>query len=191
MKKGNKGYMRHKRHLLISLLLAFAMLISGCGGSAGASTDTTAGETVDTEVSESAKEGASEDQEGALEEDRASEDDGGKEEGLEIPGYTLLSAEENDILQSKLLTYKHDKSGASVVCIDNDDQELAFGIFYKTPVVDETDTNHVFEHAILASSEKYPSHDLFFDIANKSYNTFINAFTYDTFTGYRAAEERQ
>lgn len=171
--------MRYKRRLLISLLIAFAMLISGCGGSTGASTDT-----ADTEASKTAEEAELEDEEVALEEERASEDGDGKEEGREIPGYTLLSAEENDILQSTLLTYKHDKSGASVVCIDNDDQELAFGIFYRTPVVDETDTNHVFEHAILASSEKYPSHDLFFDIANKSYNTFINAFTYDTFTGY-------
>ena len=78
----------------------------------------------------------------------------------------------------------HEQSGATVACIDNDDQELAFGIFYNTPVVDETDTNHVFEHAIIEASEKYPSKDLFFDLANKSYNTFINAVTYDAFTGY-------
>ena len=58
----------------------------------------------------------------------------------------------------------HEQSGATVACIDNDDQELAFGIFYNTPVVDETDTNHVFEHAIIAASEKYPSKDLFFDL---------------------------
>ena len=101
-----------------------------------------------------------------------------------VEGYELTDRTDSGILQSEVRTYTHPQSGATVVCIDNEDPELAFGIFYHTPVIDETDTNHVFEHAIVASSAKYPSSDLFFDMANKSYCTFINAFTYDTFTGY-------
>lgn len=87
-------------------------------------------------------------------------------------------------LGAGITLYIHEKSGARVACIKNDDPELGFSIIYKTPYLDETDTNHVFEHAILASSEKYPSKDIFFDMGNKSYNTFFNAFTYPTFTIY-------
>ena len=36
-----------------------------------------------------------------------------------------------------------------------------------------------------------PSSDLFFDLANKSYNTFIHAFPYDTFTGYPLSTESE
>ena len=49
----------------------------------------------------------------------------------------------------------------------------------------------MFEHAILASSEKYPSKNLFFDLAGKSYSTFANAFTYNTFTTYPLSSESQ
>ncbi len=150
-------------------VLAACAVLAGCSGqgkvieSSGAVTeasdDKNAGAQSDTDSEAQAEEGAPE-------------------------GYRLIDSSENGILQSELRTYVHEQSGATVACIDNDDQELAFGIFYNTPVVDETDTNHVFEHAIIAASEKYPSKDLFFDLANKSYNTFINAFTYDAFTGY-------
>lgn len=104
--------------------------------------------------------------------------------GDTVANFTLESAEESSLLSSRICTFSHEKSGAKLVWIKNDDPELAFGIYYHTPMVDETDTNHVFEHAIIASSDKYPSKDIFFDMYNKSYNTFINAFTYTTFTGY-------
>ncbi|MGN0372843.1 MAG: insulinase family protein [Enterocloster sp.] len=107
-----------------------------------------------------------------------------KSEMSSTHGFILESSEENSLLASDITTYHHEKSGATLVCIENDDPELAFTITYRTPYMDETDTNHIFEHSIIASSEKYPSHDLFFDIMNKSYNTFVNAFTYNTFTSY-------
>ncbi len=111
--------------------------------------------------------------------------------GSTIAGFTVESAEENDFLKADLITFTHEKSGARLAYIRNSDPELAFGIFYNTPTVDETDTNHVFEHGILISSEKYPSSNLFFDLANKSYNSFINAFTYSTFTGYPFSSENE
>ena len=57
--------------------------------------------------------------------------------------------------------------------------------------MDETDTNHIFEHAIISSSEKYPGTTLFFDLLGKSYNTFVNAFTYPCFTTYPVASENE
>ena len=66
---------------------------------------------------------------------------------------------------------KHKKSGASIYIIDNDDTEKTFNIMYRTPYTDESDTNHVFEHAVLASSKKYPSKNIFFDMMSKTYAT--------------------
>ncbi len=153
---------RHK-HLIMALGMSLALILSACGSD----TAETKAQAEGTEASEA-------------------ETSGGEatEEEQESQAYLLTDTSENDLLQSEIRTYVHQHSGATVVCIDNDDPELAFGVFYHTPAVDETDTNHVFEHAIIASSEKYPSSDLFFDLSNKSYNTFTNAFTYDTFTGY-------
>lgn len=113
------------------------------------------------------------------------------EKSEQIAGFTLISQERSSILNAEVLTFIHEKSGAELVCIKNDDPELAFGVFYNTPVVDETDTNHIFEHAILSASAKYPSRDLFFDMLNKSYNTYTNALTYNTFTAYPVASKSQ
>lgn len=102
----------------------------------------------------------------------------------QVSGFREIEKSVIEQLGAGITLYEHEKSGAQVACIKNDDKELGFNIIYKTPYVDETDTNHVFEHAILASSQKYPSKDIFFDMGNKSYNTFFNAFTYPTFTIY-------
>ena len=57
--------------------------------------------------------------------------------------------------------FEHEKSGASLFYIRNKDTNRGFSISYRTPHLDETDTNHVFEHSVLASSDKYPSKDIF------------------------------
>ncbi len=108
-----------------------------------------------------------------------------------IFGFTVDSISDSEVLQSEVIGFTHEKSGAKLVWVKNSDPELAFSISYHTPYIDETDTNHVFEHGILASSEKYPSKNLFFDIAGKSYNTFVNAYTYNTFTSYPISSESE
>ncbi len=108
-----------------------------------------------------------------------------------ISGFTVDSVSDSEMLQAEVIGFTHDKSGATLLWVKNSDPELAFSISYHTPYIDETDTNHVFEHAILASSDKYPSQYLLFDLAGKSYNTFINAFTYSTFTSYPVSSESE
>ncbi len=104
--------------------------------------------------------------------------------GDALDGFTVLEVYDSAMLNSTIYTFNHDVSGAKLVYVKNDDPELAFSIGYKTPYVDETDTNHVFEHSILAGSEKYPSKDIFFDMANRAYSTYINASTTETTTRY-------
>lgn len=106
------------------------------------------------------------------------------EEGDEVYGFKVTDRGYYKAANGETVTFKHIKSGATLVYIKNDDKNLAFNISYKTPQTDETDRNHVFEHAILASSEKYPSSDVFFDVYNKTYNTYVNASTMLTVTNY-------
>lgn len=86
---------------------------------------------------------------------------------------------------------KHKKSGASIYIIDNDDTEKTFNIMYRTPYTDESDTNHVFEHAVLASSKKYPSKNIFFDMMSKTYATYASAYTYSAFTCFPLASQSE
>ncbi len=107
--------------------------------------------------------------------------------GDELYGFKVIEKGEYKIANAETITFEHIKSGATLVYIKNDDENLAFNISYRTPQTDESDRNHVFEHAILASSDKYPSTDIFFDVANKSYNTYINASTGTTTTNYMSS----
>ena len=90
------------------------------------------------------------------------------EVGDVISGFTVDSVTESFMLSSQLISFTHEQSGARLLYIMNDDPEMAFSISYHTPYVDETDTNHIFEHAIIASSEKYPSTNIFFDMAGRT-----------------------
>lgn len=111
--------------------------------------------------------------------------------GEELSGFTVQGMEPYEPLKAEILWFTHEKSGAQLCYIKNDDTNRAFSIAYRTPHVDETDANHVFEHAIVASSEKYPSKDLFFDLAGKTYNTYVNAFTYLPFTLYPVSSQSE
>ena len=107
--------------------------------------------------------------------------------GDALYGFTLTEAYESRILSSTIYTFTHDVSGATLVYVKNDDPEVAFSIGYRTPYVDETDTNHVFEHAILSGSGKYPSKNLFMDLVSRAYQTYVNAHTAMTVTWYPVA----
>ncbi len=169
------------KKIMACSLAAVVVAISGC--SAQKSGENPAGKTTEDREAKETDPFAQEQTDSRSEEDLAV--------GNVISGFTVNSLSDSQMLQAKLIGFTHEKSGAELVWIKNSDPELAFSIGYHTPYIDETDTNHIFEHAILASSEKYPSKNLFFDLAGKSYNTFINASTYNTFTLYPISSESQ
>jgi Zn-dependent M16 (insulinase) family peptidase len=202
------GYKMNKR--ILAIFLATAMIIgSGCTSPAkdGATgnTDETVTESTDTSETKADTSDAAETEASSEEVDAAGTDESA-ESGTDaneatasadmVVGETYHGFKLNDIyssrfLSSDLYTFKHEKSGADLIYTKNSDPEVSFCIAYRTPYIDETDTNHVFEHAILASSAKYPSKDLFFDLANKSYNTYINAHTTFNNTNYPVASMSQ
>ncbi len=104
--------------------------------------------------------------------------------GESISGFTLTELGQEPALGADLLAFHHEKSGADLVYIKNDDTNLGFSIGYRTPLLSEAGFNHVFEHAITAASKKYPSTDIFYDMSGSTYYTFLNAFTDGTYTCY-------
>lgn len=111
--------------------------------------------------------------------------------GQTIAGFVVEEVQDFPEAKGTLITFRHQVSGAQLCYIQNDDTNRAFSIGYRTPMADESDINHVFEHSILASSEKYPSHTLMYDLINKSYSTYINAYTFQTFTFYPMASQSE
>lgn len=88
---------------------------------------------------------------------------------------------------AQLVLFEHQKTGAKVLYIANGDTNRAFQLTFLTRPIDDTGLPHVFEHATLYGSEKYPSKTLLFNAMYQTYNTYINAHTTDALTGYPLA----
>ncbi|MCR4655069.1 MAG: insulinase family protein [Lachnospiraceae bacterium] len=102
-------------------------------------------------------------------------------------GFTVTERGSIDYLKAETATFIHEKSGATLFLVENEDPELAFQIAYRVPQKDGTDVPHIFEHTILAGSDKYPYTNAFFDLANTTYNTYVNAHTMPVMTFYPLA----
>ena len=87
------------------------------------------------------------------------------------------------------MIFKHVKSGAKLIYLQNEDENKVFSISFRTPVYDNTGVNHIIEHSVLCGSEKYPVKDPFLIMTKQSLSTFINAFTGPDFTMYPVASK--
>jgi hypothetical protein len=72
---------------------------------------------------------------------------------------------------------KHVKTEATLVSIENQDENKLFWAGFKTPAAESTGVAHIMEHSVLCGSDKYPLKDPFVQLLRGSMNTFINAFT--------------
>ncbi|MCR5097680.1 MAG: insulinase family protein [Lachnospiraceae bacterium] len=82
---------------------------------------------------------------------------------------------------------RHQRSGAKICIIENDDENKVFYIGFRTPPHDSTGVAHITEHSVLCGSTKYPVKDPFVELAKGSLNTFLNAMTYPDKTVYPVA----
>ncbi|MBO4899963.1 MAG: insulinase family protein [Lachnospiraceae bacterium] len=114
-----------------------------------------------------------------------------KQEQLEklnkLKGYTILETREIEDLDSVGVIARHDKTGARVVLLINDDDNKVFYIGFRTPPADSTGVAHIIEHSVLCGSDKYPVKDPFIELAKGSLNTFLNAMTFPDKTVYPVA----
>ena len=107
--------------------------------------------------------------------------------GETVEGFTVKETREFPLLGADIVLFEHDRTGAQVMYIANSDTNRVFDLTFFTRAIDNTGLPHVFEHATLNGSEKYPSTALFFNLMYQTYNTFMNAMTSSLYTTYPVA----
>lgn len=102
-------------------------------------------------------------------------------------GFRECSRRHSDILDADLIQFEHEKTGARLAVILNDDENKVFQIGFRTPSDNSTGVAHIMEHSTLCGSRKYPVKEPFVELAKGSINTFLNAMTYPDKTVYPIA----
>ena len=104
-------------------------------------------------------------------------------------GFTLLRDQNIPEINTRARIWRHDRTGAELISMENDDENKVFGITFATPTSDSTGLPHILEHSVLCGSRKYPVKDPFVQLAKGSLNTFLNAFTFPDKTCYPIASQ--
>ncbi|MFQ5613154.1 MAG: insulinase family protein [Anaerolineae bacterium] len=108
-----------------------------------------------------------------------------------IHGFELVREQDIPELSSKARLFRHVKTGAELLSLENDDENKVFGITFCTLPSDSTGVAHILEHAVLSGSRKYPLKEPFAELLKGSLQTFLNAFTFPDKTCYPVASQNQ
>ncbi|QUH20326.1 insulinase family protein [Alkaliphilus sp. B6464] len=104
-------------------------------------------------------------------------------------GFQLLEEKKINEVNSIARLFYHNKSGAKLFHLENDDNNKVFSISFRTPPTDNTGLPHILEHAVLCGSKKFPLKDPFIELAKGSLNTYLNAMTFSDKTMYPIASQ--
>ncbi len=110
-------------------------------------------------------------------------------EGDAVEGFTVLSCRSLSEYRSCGIRLVHEKTGAEVYHMLNDDTENLFSFNFRTPPTDSTGVPHILEHAVLAGSRRFPVKDPFVALLKGSMQTFLNAMTFPDKTAYPASSQ--
>ncbi|MCB8967993.1 MAG: insulinase family protein [Ardenticatenaceae bacterium] len=102
-------------------------------------------------------------------------------------GFELLEEQDIAELNSKAQLYRHVKTGAELLSLQNDDENKVFNVTFRTPPADSTGLPHIMEHCVLGGSRKYPVKEPFVELLKGSVKTFVNAMTFPDQTSYPVA----
>lgn len=81
--------------------------------------------------------------------------------------------------------FVHEKSGARLFQLKNEDENKMFSIGFRTPSKNDKGTAHILEHCVLVGgSEKYPIKQLFKELLQVSITKDLNGFTAPDMTVY-------
>jgi len=106
-------------------------------------------------------------------------------------GFTLKQEKKIKEINSVARVFEHDKSGARLLHLENDDDNKVFSITFRTPPEDNTGLPHILEHSVLCGSRKFPSKEPFVELIKGSLNTFLNAMTFPDKTMYPIASKNE
>ena len=108
---------------------------------------------------------------------------------MKMYGFELVKETYIPELNTRGRLYKHIKTGAQLLSLENEDENKVFGITFRTPTQNSTGIAHILEHSVLCGSKKYPVREPFVELMKGSLNTFLNAFTYPDKTCYPVASQ--
>ena len=104
-----------------------------------------------------------------------------------IHGFRLMKTRRIPEADSTAYEFLHEKSGARLLFLENQDDNKVFSISFRTPPKDDTGAAHVVEHSVLCGSRKFPLKEPFVELVKGSLNTFLNAMTFPDKTMYPVA----
>lgn len=107
--------------------------------------------------------------------------------GEVVNGFKVLRLDPVEHLSGTAVHFEHEKTGAQLIYLACDDTNRSFSIAFRTPIDNDKGIPHVFEHSALSGSDKYPDPSLFFSMMERTYNTYLNAFTSTNYTMYPCA----
>lgn len=102
-------------------------------------------------------------------------------------GFCLRECREIKEINSVGYLMEHEKSGAQLLYLKNEDDNKVFSISFRTPPSDDTGVAHIVEHSVLCGSRKFPLKEPFVELVKGSLNTFLNAMTFPDKTMYPIA----
>lgn len=105
----------------------------------------------------------------------------------ELHGFELIAEKAVTELKLTAQHFRHIKTGAELLSLQNDDENKSFGITFRTPPPDSTGVAHILEHSVLCGSRRYPVKEPFIELAKGSLKTFLNAMTGEGQTYYPVA----
>ena len=106
-------------------------------------------------------------------------------------GFRLEEEEKVDDINSIAQIFFHEKSGARLLYLKNDDDNKVFSITFRTPPEDSTGVAHIIEHSVLCGSRKFPLKEPFVELIKGSLNTYLNAMTFPDKTMYPVASRNE
>lgn len=104
-------------------------------------------------------------------------------------GFELVKEQNVPEIKTKARLFRHVKTEARLLSLENEDENKVFGITFRTPAKDSTGVAHIMEHSVLCGSRKYPVKEPFVELQKGSLKTFLNAFTYPDKTCYPVASQ--
>ena len=107
--------------------------------------------------------------------------------GQTYHGFKLVKKEFVEEVNADCYYFEHEKSGARLMKIANDDPNKTFCATFKTLPQTDCGTPHILEHSVLNGSENFPVKSPFDILIKGSLNTFLNAMTGNDITLYPVA----
>jgi Zn-dependent M16 (insulinase) family peptidase len=107
--------------------------------------------------------------------------------GETYSGFKLQERKKLEEINSEGMLFYHERSGARLFFLKNEDDNKVFSISFRTPPDDSRGVPHILEHSVLCGSKKFPVKEPFVELVKGSLNTFLNAMTFPDKTMYPVA----